>query len=67
VTPNPLPELASRYFWLVFVFVVIDLLLRGLALYRSARAGQKIWFIALLIINSLGLLPTIYLLTHRRS
>lgn len=33
----------------------------GLALWRSARSGDKKWFIALLVINTLGLLEIVYL------
>jgi len=42
--------------------MIIDLILRGKSLYKSARKGQVIWFVALLIVNSLGILPVIYLL-----
>lgn len=34
---------------------------KGLALWRSSRDGRKIWFIALLVINTLGILEIIYL------
>lgn len=50
--------------WIV-LFVVLDLVLRGFALWRSARRTEKWWFLALLIVNSLGILPSIYLLTHK--
>lgn len=50
------------YFWWVMVPLIIwDLLWRGIALYRSARSSQKGWFIALLIVNSAGILPILYL------
>ena len=39
-----------------------DLIWRGIALWHSAQNEQKDWFIALLIINSAGILPIIYLL-----
>lgn len=44
--------------------LLFDLVIRGYALWRSSRNNQKWWFIFLLIINSLGILPAIYLLTH---
>lgn len=50
--------------WII-LFVVLDLALRGFALWRSARRTEKWWFLALLLVNSLGILPTIYLLTHK--
>lgn len=42
-------------------FLILDVILRGLALWKSAQAKQKYWFVALLIVNSLGILPAIYL------
>lgn len=48
-------------------FAILDLVLKGFALYRSARKGQTYWFIALLVINSIGILPAIYLLTHKEA
>lgn len=50
-------------YWLM-PFVVIDLILRGLALWRSAQKKEKWWFVALLVVNSMGILPGVYLLTH---
>lgn len=44
---------------------ILDLVLRGYALWRSARSGQNVWFVALLIVNSLGILPAIYLLINK--
>lgn len=48
-------------------FVLLDLVLKGFALWRSARKEQNVWFIALLIINSMGILPLIYLVLNRDS
>jgi hypothetical protein len=53
-------------FWWGWILplVILDLVLKGLALWHSAQRREKWWFIALLLINSLGILPAIYLLTH---
>jgi hypothetical protein len=42
-----------------------ELAWKGIALWRAARNNQVGWFIALLVINSVGILPIIYLLIHR--
>ena len=36
---------------------------KGFALWRAARKSQKGWFVAILIVNSAGILEIIYLLT----
>jgi methionyl-tRNA synthetase len=51
----------------LFPLMILDLVLKGISLWRSARNKQNIWFIALLLVNSLGILPAIYLLTHKEK
>ncbi len=61
---NPFGE-----FWL-FCFLVImlwELVWKALALWASARNNQQYWFIAILVINSMGILPIIYLLWFKRK
>ncbi len=53
------------FFGLIIPFMLVDLLLRGYALWKSAKKGQPVWFIALLIVNSMGILPLIYLVINR--
>lgn len=58
---NPVP------YGFIFPFVILDLVLKGFALWRSGRNGQKWWFVALLLVSSLGILPAIYLLTNKEK
>ncbi len=34
---------------------------KGLALWHSGRRGQQWWFVILLVVNTVGILPMIYL------
>lgn len=45
---------------LLVVITLWALLWKGFALWRSANKRKSVWFIALLIINSAGVLPLIY-------
>lgn len=45
---------------LVAILVIWTLVWKGLALWRAARNGAKIWFIVLLIVNTVGILDIIY-------
>ena len=47
--------------FLVAALVLWDVVWKGLALWRSARHEQKGWFIALLILNTAGIIPILYL------
>ena len=56
---------SGEYLKWAWPFILLDLVLKGLSLWRSARRSEKWWFIALLVINTFGVLPAFYLLTHR--
>ena len=46
----------------ILVFAIFwSLIWKGLALWKAARQGSKKWFVALLIINTLGILEILYL------
>lgn len=46
------------YFTLILIW---ELTWKGVALWKAARHEQKKWFIALFLINSIGILPIVYL------
>ena len=51
--------------WFLFafiIFVIWDLIWKGIGLWYAAKHHQKGWFIAMLLINLVGLLPIIYLI-----
>ncbi|MFA6295656.1 MAG: DUF5652 family protein [Candidatus Paceibacterota bacterium] len=47
---------------LTAVIVIGIVVLKGYALWNAAKRDEKWWFIALLVINTLGVLELIYLL-----
>ncbi len=49
------------------LFLLWSLVWKGLATWRAARKDQKYWFIALLVINTAGLLEIFYLLTFGKE
>ncbi len=55
---NMFPELHPVLIVLIITWIV---LWKGLALWKSARKNQEVWFIVLLVINTLGLLEILYL------
>ncbi len=63
---NPL-QLIETLLPFIITLVIIDAVLRLIALWKSARRNQLIWFICLGIINSLGILPAIYLILYRKK
>ena len=58
-------ENTSLAITLIIIAVIIEVVFKGFALWYSAKREQTIWFVALLVINSIGILPIIYLLVNR--
>ncbi len=52
---------------LLFVLAMVDLVLKGWAMWRAARMSKNWWFVALLIVNSAGILPSIFLLMTNKQ
>ena len=47
---------------LVLILLLIwSIAWKGLALWKAAREGSKVWFVVLLIVNTLGILEILYL------
>lgn len=47
--------------WLLVVFAIWSAAWKGLALWKAARNADKVWFIVLLFVNTLGILEICYL------
>ncbi|MDO8557401.1 MAG: DUF5652 family protein [Candidatus Jorgensenbacteria bacterium] len=51
----------NQYWWVLAVVVAWSLIWKGLALWKAARNDSKPWFVALLIVNTAGLLEILYI------
>ena len=51
---------------LVGVLLVWVLAWKGFALWKSARLSQPIWFVLLLVINTMGILEILYIFVFSR-
>lgn len=49
------------------ILMIWSLFWKGWALWKAAQNNQKQWFIAILIINSVGLLELVYLLFFQKK
>ncbi len=52
---------------IVLLLVVWSTVWKGIAMWRSGRRDQKVWFVAILILNTVGILEIIYLLLNRNK
>jgi hypothetical protein len=63
-----LPLMANQQFmYLLFILLLWDLFWRGIALWKAARESQKYWFLALLILNTVGILPILYIFIFKKG
>lgn len=55
-------------FMALFAFLVLwELIWKGIALWKAARESQKFWFIAILILNTVGILPILYIFLFKKG
>ena len=52
---------------LVILILLWSLAWKGYSLWLSARAGSKVWFIVLLLVNTVGILDILYIYSFRKS
>jgi methionyl-tRNA synthetase len=52
----------TSFSFLIALLAIWSLIWKGIALWKAARNGQKAWYIAMLVINTVGILEIIYIL-----
>ena len=55
-----------EFFWGIAAIVIFDVVCKAFALWRAARMGMTVWFVALVLINSIGLLPIAFTIWTRK-
>ena len=51
----------------LFILLIWMVIWKGIGLWFSAKSKQRGWFIAILLLNTLGILPMIYLIWFKPS
>lgn len=54
-------------FTLCAIFIIRELVRKAIALYKAWQKSDKIRFIIIFIINSLGILPIVYLILNKKK
>lgn len=55
----------SNMVWFMIPLMIWELVWKGVALWKSARNSHKYWFVAILILNTAGILPIVYILLNK--
>ncbi len=53
--------------WGFGILAIWSIFWKGLALWKSARNDERYWFLALLIINTMGILEILYLFVFAKT
>ncbi len=51
----------KQMLFIFILFIIYSFVLKGIALWKAARKAQKGWFVALFLINTLGILELLYI------
>ena len=57
---NQLSEIFNLPLWLIAVVFVWSAVWKGFALWKSSKNNHLAWFVAILVINTLGILEILY-------
>ena len=59
---NPLPSSLRIGIGILFVLLILwSLVWKGIALWKAARQDDQVWFVILLVINTIGILDILYI------
>lgn len=47
--------------WWILILALWSIAWKGVALWKAARGGDKVWFVVLLILNTVGILEILYI------
>ncbi|WP_048182545.1 DUF5652 family protein [Methanosarcina siciliae] len=57
----------TQFATLILILVLWELFWKGIALWKAARESQRYWFIAILILNTVGILPILYIFLFKEG
>ncbi len=63
----PIELITTEGLIIIGIVSIVIMLLKGFAMYRAARKESKGWFWVLLVFNTLGILPLLYLIFSKKE
>ncbi len=64
---NMISEIPNIIWWILIPLGIWELIWKGIALWRCGRNNQPDWFIAILVLNTMGILPIVYLKFYQKK
>jgi uncharacterized membrane protein len=63
-------QFEQNLLWLMpvlIIFIIWEVVWKLIALWKASRNNHLAWFICIALINTLGVLPIIYILKHKKD
>jgi len=60
-------EFVDQYLWLFLILSVWEFIWKAVALWKAARNSSRGWFATLLVVNSLGIIPILYIFLFSKT
>jgi uncharacterized membrane protein len=63
-------QFEQNLLWLMpvlIIFIIWEVVWKLIALWKASRNNHIAWFICIALINTLGVLPIIYILKHKKD
>ncbi len=59
--------ISGALWFFLFIAVIWELFWKAIGLWKAARNGQKYWYVAILLLNTLGILPIAYIYVFQKG
>jgi len=60
-------QMYDQWMYLFVILLIWETVWKGIALWKAAKETQKYWFIAILILNTVGILPILYIFVFKKG
>jgi hypothetical protein len=63
-------QFEQNLLWLMpvlIIFIIWEVVWKLIALWKASRNNHLAWFICIALINTLGIIPIIYILKHKKD
>ena len=67
---NPIEQIPETLMWLVPLLIILaiwDGVWKLIAMWKAGRNNDMAWFICIALINTIGILPIVYILLQRKK
>ena len=65
--PQDVKDKIKTILWAIIILALFELVMKGFAMWKASKKDSKVWFWILLVLNTAGILPLLYLIFSKNS